>query len=133
MTSLDRSTYGRFPWADLVLATSAGLLVAFLAFLLAGGGHGWTAAGFSIFAVVLAPAGVIASTSRQMERRRALIAIVAINIALDLMVLVLTLAHESRHFAQAYEEPVVMFIWAALWLGLQSIPAVSLWRGSRAG
>lgn len=107
----------------LLGAIVSGVVVAFLAVLMGGAGHGWTAAIVSMTAVLTAPLGAAAWLLR--SRGTAFVA-VATNLVLDTTFVVRTFTEGLEYAAKAVEHmPHVVVAWAALWIGWQVPPVLA--------
>jgi hypothetical protein len=108
----------------MIAASMSGLLIAALAVILAGGGHGWTGALWSGFAVVTIPLGALAWRYRDVGAGRTIArAIVAMDVLVD-AALFLAMLDDDFRTAWRHLAPIVL-IWAALWIGWQVPPMIA--------
>jgi hypothetical protein len=105
-----------------------GVVVAGMAFIIAGGGHGWTSALISSVGLVLLPAlGVAWTRSHRPTVLGVLAAAVTADIALGAATAREGFEYVERVFASF---PVFVLGWLLLWLGWQGVVIVGLLRGT---
>jgi hypothetical protein len=103
--------------AVIIGGLAYGLIVAFLALNIAGGGGGWNSAMISSVAIILVPLGAIA----WFQRRRSLASIVLSVAAIADAVLVIATWREGFHYALRVGSvaPRLVLVWLLLWAGWQ--------------
>jgi cellulose synthase/poly-beta-1,6-N-acetylglucosamine synthase-like glycosyltransferase len=105
-----------------------GAVLTGMAFVIAGGGHGWCSTLISAVGLGLLPLGAVAWTRR--HRTTAVIAI-TLGLVSDIALVVAT-AREGVEYVQRIFETIPLFVlsWLALWLVWQIAVIVALVRGT---
>jgi hypothetical protein len=94
-----------------------GVFVAGLAFIIAGGGHGWNSSLLSGAALLLVPLAGFAWSGR---RRTVAAALVAAGGFVDVAIVVATAREGFEYVERIFAAlPLVVIVWAALWLSWQ--------------
>src|SRR5206468_8085515 len=108
----------------MIAASMSVLAIAALAVPLAGGGHGWSGALWSAFAVITAPLGALAWRYRDVPAGRVIaIVVIAVDVVVDLL-LIVSARGDDFDAAWRHLAPIVI-VWAALWIGWQVPPAIA--------
>lgn len=116
------------PSTALLTGLVYGALLSWMAFVIAGGGHGWCSTMFSAIGLVLLPLATIA-----FARRRRTTAAVAITLALIFdIAMILATVHEGVEYVERVFTTIPLFVlsWLALWLLWQVAVVVALLRGN---
>ena len=105
-----------------------GVVVAGLAFIIAGGGHGWVSSLISAAGVVLLPLATVA----WVRRGRALVGLVlGSGGAADIALLAATIREGFEYVERIFATiPAVVLVWAALWFFWQIALIIGLLRGT---
>ena len=111
-----------------LLALVYAFVVAGMAFIIGGGGHGWVSTLISSVGLVLLPAALIAWARH--HRPTAIVA-AALAIAADIAMAIATAREGFEYVERVFESfPVLVLAWLLLWLGWQVALMLGLSRGA---
>jgi hypothetical protein len=105
-----------------------GFVIACLAFVIAGGGHGWVSSLISAAGLVLLPVATVAWVRRQ---RALIVAIVALGGVADIALVVASRREGFEYVERTFANiPVLVHGWVALWFFWQVAIIIGLLRGT---
>ena len=105
-----------------------GFVVAGLAFIIAGGGHGWVSSLISAVGLVLLPFAIVGWVRR---RRRLVMAVLAFGGGADIALVVATTREGFEYVERIFATiPMLVLVWGALWLFWQIALMIGLLRGT---
>jgi hypothetical protein len=113
--------------AAISLGLIYGFVVAGLAFIIAGGGHGWVSSLISAVALVLLPLAIVAWVRR---RRPLAVAVLAFGGAADIALVLATTREGFEYVERIFATiPLLVFAWGTLWFFWQIALMIGLLRG----
>jgi len=114
--------------AAALLGVIYSLVVAALAFIIAGGGHGWISSLISAVGLVLLPVALVAWVNR---RRGLLGGVLALGGAADVALVVATTREGFEDVERTFATiPMLVLAWGALWSFWQIALMIGLLRGT---